>query len=148
MQLRGAIQDEPSTCTAVARTRSLAPAAPATARPASAVTRTRTTPSPTPAAAVAAAADGSDGSAKNSSLENEALEDALIGNDVLVEESRHHSKQLLALLQPVLGVDRCALASSLSHLVLVCLGTLHATPQQRVRISWELYGLLRIVVGL
>jgi hypothetical protein len=43
-----------------------------------------------------------------SSLENE-LEDSLIGNDVLVEETKQQSKRLLALFKPILGTDRCPL---------------------------------------
>jgi hypothetical protein len=41
----------------------------------------------------------------SSSLENE-LEDSLIGNDVLVEETKQQSKQLLAHFKPILGTDR------------------------------------------
>jgi hypothetical protein len=37
------------------------------------------------------------------------LEDSLIGNDVLVEESRQHSNALLEVVRPCLGSDRYAL---------------------------------------
>ena len=61
-------------------------------------------------AAAATTAAGNNTNEDSDSLER--LEDELIGNDVLVEESRHHSMQLLSRVRAGLASDRCACCPS------------------------------------
>jgi hypothetical protein len=119
LQLRGAIHDEPSTGTRSCDNclRRVTPAA--GARSSGGMTAAHAIERAAVAAAVAAAMqeanaenDEANSGGDSSSLENERLEDSLIGNDVLVEESRQQSKQLRALFEPVLGTDRCGFMTS------------------------------------